>query len=214
MQTRHASISTSETLAEHIFQRINEFSNETQSSGSRNAKNDMLIVVTEFHRDASILLLNKLNTLTNTEDQYTMISERFKDDFIGIYYNSTHWQTVGRIQFVKNNDNLRSAENTLNEPSCKGLGIILINEIGMKLILLGVHVRRLRKSFQIELLTRLRNRVGEIMEHNGADTLIVAGDFNAEPETLMESFDSDNYVLAIETSNIATTQKSVSNRGS
>lgn len=52
------------------------------------------------------------------------------------------------------------------------------------------------------------------MEHNGADTLIVAGDFNAEPETLMESFDSDNYVLAIETSNIATTQKSVSNRGS
>lgn len=91
MQTRHASISTSETLAEHIFQRINEFSNETQSSGSRNAKNDMLIVVTEFHRDASILLLNKLNTLTNTEDQYTMISERFKDDFIGIYYNSTHW---------------------------------------------------------------------------------------------------------------------------
>lgn len=57
-----------------------------------------LICITEFHFEASKLLLEKLNY--NTSDRYIMLSENFSDDFIAIYLNERRWRVKKNLQLV------------------------------------------------------------------------------------------------------------------
>lgn len=123
---------------------------------------DALIFVTEFHNEGAQLLLNKLNC--NTEDRYNLLSGRFRDDYLALYYYSKKWRLLKQFTIWPiNSDSPNESENS--EPqSFKVLGAILRNQNGQKLLIVALHFRRIKKAFQKKRLMQLKKKLNKKLE--------------------------------------------------
>lgn len=226
LSNRHELINDSESLSEHLFQRIRacsftnippvkfflrNLSRMVSLKRIQCTTQMFFLFVSEYHHTAAELLLNKLNS--ETDDRYTMIEKRFSDDFIAFYFNSVVWRLQRNFYIHKNIiETTRAVDLTIEQENegrrySKGVAAILVNNDGRKVLCVTFHLRKHRAASQLNLLTSFKDALSRILTKFNVNALIMCGDYNMKPDVLAQCFKDEEYHIGITSSEVKTTKK-------